>query len=63
MTNPLHQQKIRKPKDNTPTPQKASITQRMQTDLGRSLGVTSHPTGALKPVYGYPTFPITAKAL
>ena len=61
--NPLHQQKIRKPKDNTQTPQKTSITQRLRTDLGRSVGVTSHPTGVVKPVYGYPTFPLTAKAV
>ena len=41
--NPLYQQKIRKPKDNTQTPPKTSITQRLRTDLGRSVGVTSHP--------------------
>ena len=52
--NPLHQHKIRKPKDNTQTPPKTSITQRLQTNLGRSVGVTSHPTGVVKPVYGYP---------
>ena len=61
--NPLYQQKIRKPKDNTQTPPKTSITQRLRTDLGRSVGVTSHPTGVVKPVYGYPTFPLTAKAV
>ena len=47
--NPLYQQKIRKPKDNTQTPPKTSITQRLRTDLGRSVGVTSHPTGVVKP--------------
>ena len=41
-------------------PPKTSITQRLRTDLGRSVGVTSHPTGVVKPVYGYPTFPLTA---
>ena len=61
--NPLYQQKIRKPKDNTQTQPKTSITQRLRTDLGRSVGVTSHPTGVVKPVYGYPTFPLTAKAV
>ena len=61
--NPLYQQKIRKPKDNTQTPPKTSITQRLRTDLGRSVGVTSHPTGVVKPVYGYPTFPLTATAV
>ena len=55
--------KIRKPKDNTQTPPKTSITQRLRTDLGRSVGVTSHPTGVVKPVYGYPTFPLTAKTV
>ena len=35
--------------DNTQTPPKTSITQRLRTDLGRSFGVTSHPTGAVKP--------------
>ena len=31
--NPLYQQKIRKPKDNTQTPPRTSITQRLRTDL------------------------------
>ena len=52
--NPLYHQKIRKLKDNTQTPQKTSITQRLRTDLGRSVWVTSHPTGVVKPVNGYP---------
>ena len=47
--NPLYPQQIRKPKDNTQTPPKTSITQRLRTDLGRSVGVTSHPTGVVKP--------------
>ena len=63
MTNPLYQQKIRKPKDNTQTSPKTSITQRLRTDLGRSVGVTSRPTGVVKPVYGYSTFQLTAKAV
>ena len=29
---------------------KTSITQRLRTDLGRSVGVTSHPTGVIKRV-------------
>ena len=28
-----------------------------------SLGNDSHPTGVVKPVYGIPTFPLTAKAV
>ena len=61
--NPLYQQKIQKPKDNTQTPPKITITQRLRTDLGRSVWVTSHPTGVVKPVYGYQTFPLTTKAM
>ena len=39
--NPLYQQKkIRKPKSNTQTPPNTSITQRLRTDLGRSVWVT-----------------------
>ena len=45
------------------TPPKTSITQQLRTDLGRSVGVTSNPTGVVKPVYGIPTFPLTAKAV
>ena len=43
--NPLYPQKMQKQKDNTQTPPKTSITQRLRTDLGRSVGVLSHPTG------------------
>ena len=48
---------------HTQTPPKTSITQRLRTDLGRSVGVTSYPTGVVKPVYGIPAFPLTAKAV
>ena len=48
---------------HTQTPPKTSITQRLRTDLGRSVGVTSNPTGVVRPVYGIPTFPLTAKAV
>ena len=48
---------------HTQTPPKTSITQRLRTDLGRSVGETSNPTGVVKPVYGIPTFPLTAKAV
>ena len=47
---------------HTQTPPKTSITQRLRTDLGRSVGVTSNPTGVVKPVYGIPTFPLTVKS-
>ena len=36
---------------HTQTKPKTSITQRLRTDLGRSVGVTSNPTGLVKPVY------------
>ena len=48
---------------HTQTPPKSSITQQLRTDLGRSVGVTSNPNGVVKPVYGIPTFPLTAKAV
>ena len=39
---PIHQQKCQKAKVTTQTtPQKSSITQRLRTDLGRSVGVTT----------------------
>ena len=39
---PLHQQKCQKGKVTTQTtPQKSSIKQRLRTDLGRSVGVTT----------------------
>ena len=63
MTKPPKPTENSKPKDNTQTPPKTSITQRLRTDLGRSVGVSSHPTGVVKPVYGYQTFPLTAKAV
>ena len=51
-------------RNKTKTPPKTSITQRLSTDLGRSVGGNhSHPTGVIKPVYGIPTFPLTAKAV
>ena len=55
---PLHRQKNpKKQRDNTKTPPKPSITQRLRTDLGRSVGVTiAKPNGVVKPVYGIPTF-------
>ena len=61
---PTPTEKSNKQRDNTKTPPKTSITQRLRTDLGRSVGGNnSHPTGVVKPVYGIPTFPLTAKAV
>ena len=44
---------------HTQTPPKTSITQQLRTDLGRSVGVTSNPTGVVKPVNEIPTLPLT----
>ena len=41
ITETLYQQKIGKQKKNTKTPPKSSVTQRLRTDLGRSVGVTT----------------------
>ena len=42
LQKPLHQQKCKKSKVTTQTtPQKSSIKQRLRTDLGRSVGVTT----------------------
>ena len=61
---PTMTEKFQKQRDNTKTPPKTSITQRLRTDLRTvSFGNDSHPTGVVKPVYGIPTFPLTAKAV
>ena len=39
--NPTPTEKSKKQRDNTKKPPKTSITQRLQTDLGRSVGVTT----------------------
>ena len=38
--SPFIDRKSKKQRENTKTPQKTSITQRLRTDLGRSVGVT-----------------------
>ena len=56
--SPLYHRKILKKVTTQKTPPKTSITQRLLTDLGRSVGgYDSHPTGVIKPVYGIQTFP------
>ena len=61
---PTPTEKFKKQRDNTKTPPKTLITQRLRTDLGRSVGGNdSYPTGVVKPVYGIPTFPLTAQAV
>ena len=59
-------EKSKKQPDITKMPPKASITQRLQADLGLRMIIwsnDSHPTDSVKPVCGIPTFPITAKAV
>ena len=57
---PTSTEKSKKELDNTKTPPKPSITQPLQTVLGRSVGViNSHPTGVFKPVFGSPAFPLS----
>ena len=38
---PTPTEKLKKQRDNSETPPKSSITQRLRTDLGRSVGVTN----------------------
>ena len=47
---------------HTQTPPKTSITQRLRTDLGRSVGVTSNPTGVVKPGLRDPNLPTNHKS-
>ena len=61
MTNPPIPTKNSKTKgQHTQTPPKTSITQRLRTDLGLSVGVTSNPTGVVKvTTHFHTTFSIT----
>ena len=54
--SPYTYRKSKKQRDNTNTPPKYFCG-----NLGRSVGYDSHPTGVVKPVYGIPTFPPTAR--
>ena len=54
----------KKQRDNTKTTPKFSITQRLRTDLGRSVGVTTATKLVLlNRFYGIQTFPLTAKVV
>ena len=57
-------EKSKKQHDNTTNATKnfdyITIADRLRTV---SWGVDSHPTGVVEPVYGIPTFPLTAKAV
>ena len=58
------EKKNQKQRDNKQTPPKNSITQRLRTDLGWSVGITiATKIGVVKPVYGIPTFQLTTKAV
>ena len=50
-----------KTRDNTNTPPKLSVTQRLRTDFGRYSINYCHPTSVVKPVYGNPTVPLAKK--
>ena len=56
-------EKSKKQRDNTKNATKnfdyTTIADRLRTV---SWGSDSHPSGVVKPVYGIPTFPLTAKA-
>ena len=61
---PTPTEKSKKQLDNTKTPPKTSIYTTIADRLRTvSCSNDSHPTGAVKPVYGIPTFPLTANAL
>ena len=61
---PIPTETSNKQYESTKVPPKTSITQRLRTDLGRSGGGNdSHPTDVIKPVYGIPSFSLTAKAV
>ena len=62
--NPLHQQKCQKGKVTTQTtPQKSSITQRLRTNWGRSVGVTTATQLVWLIWFTGPTFPLPATAV
>ena len=61
---PTPTEKSKKQRDNTKNATKnfdyTTIADRLRTV---SWGNDSHPAGVVKPVYGIPTFPLTAKAV
>ena len=61
---PLHPRKCQKGKVKTQTtPQKSSIKQRLRTDLGRSVGVTTATQLVWLTWFTGPTFPLPATAV
>ena len=62
--SPYTNRKFQKVELQHKTPPKTSITPRLRTDLGRTIGeTTAIQKGVVKPVYRIPTFPLTAKAV
>ena len=62
--SPYNIRKIQKATWQHKNATKTSITQRLRTDLGRSVwGNDSHRTVVVKPVYWIQTFPLTTKAV
>ena len=60
MTETLYQQKIEQHKNATKNFDYTTITERLRTV---SWSTNSYPNDVVKPVYGHPTFPLTAKAV
>ena len=61
---PTPTEKSKKQRDIIKNATKTSITHRLWTDLGRSVGVTAGtPTGVVKRVYERSIFPLTATAV
>ena len=58
---PIPTEKSKTKGQHTQTPPKTSITQRLRTDLGRSVGVTSNPTGVVLRINKRSTLYIPAK--
>ena len=64
MQKPIHQHKCHKGKVTTQTtPLKSSITQRLRTDLGRSVGVTTAIQLVWLTWFTGPTFPLPETAV
>ena len=58
--SPLHRQKIQQATWQHKNADYTTIADRLRTV---NWGNDSHPTGVIKPVYGIPTFPLTAEAV
>ena len=61
--NPFTTEKCKKQRDNTKCHQNVDYTTIADQLRAVSWSNDSHPTDVVKPVYGIPTFPLTAKAV